>query len=80
MAGARFAYLKGNLVLLQMALIQWVMATLGNEEVLAAIIKQHGLSVLPKPFVPVLPPLMIKTEPYEAMDRLEPIEDRYKIE
>lgn len=79
-AGSRFAYLKGNLVLLQMALVQWVMATLGNEEVLASIIKEHGLNVSAKPFTPVLPPLMIKTEPYDAMDRLEPIEDRYKIE
>ena len=63
-----------------MALVQWVMATLGNEEVLASIIKEHGLNVSSKPFTPVLPPLMIKTEPYDAMDRLEPIEDRYKIE
>ncbi len=79
-AGARFAYLKGDLVRLQMALVQWVMDTLGSREVLAKVIAEHGLNVSDKPFTPVLPPLMIKTEPYDAMDRLEPREDRYKIE
>jgi seryl-tRNA synthetase len=33
-AGARFAYLKGDLVKLQFALIQWVMDTLGDSKVL----------------------------------------------
>ena len=28
----------------------------------------------------MLPPYMIKTAPYDAMDRLEPREERYKIE
>lgn len=79
-AGARFAYLKGDLVRLQMALVQWVMDTLMSREVLAKIIAENNLKVSDKPFVPVLPPLMIKTEPYDAMDRLEPREDRYKIE
>lgn len=79
-AGARFAYLKGGLVRLQMALVQWVMDTLGDEEVLKKVIAENNLDILPTPFTPVLPPLMIKTEPYDAMDRLEPREDRYKIE
>lgn len=79
-AGARFAYLKGDLVRLQMALVQWVMDTLGSREVLAKVIAEYGLNVSDKPFTPVLPPLMIKTELYDAMDRLEPREDRYKID
>ncbi len=79
-AGSRFAYLKGDLVKLQFALIQWVMDSLSDSIVLAGIIKEHKLSVSDKPFVPVLPPYMIKTAPYDAMDRLEPSEDRYKIE
>jgi seryl-tRNA synthetase len=79
-AGSRFAYLKGDLVKLQFALIQWVMDTLGDSTVLASIIREHKLNVSDKPFVPVLPPYMIKTAPYDAMDRLEPSEDRYKIE
>ncbi len=79
-AGARFAYLKGSLVRLQFALINFVMDTLGDEEVLKKIITDNNLKVSSKPFTPVLPPYMIKTAPYDAMDRLEPREDRYKIE
>ena len=79
-SGSRFAYLMGDIVRLQFALIQWVMDTLGDSSVLDKIIAEHGLKVSNKPFVPVLPPYMIKTAPYDAMDRLEPREDRYKIE
>lgn len=79
-AGSRFAYLMGDLVLLQFALIQWVMSTLTNEETLKTIITDLGLKISSKPFTPVLPPYMIRTEPFDAMDRLEPREDRYKIE
>ncbi|MDQ1343929.1 MAG: seryl-tRNA synthetase [Patescibacteria group bacterium] len=79
-AGSRFAYLKGEIVRLQFALINWVMDSLGDEKVIASIVKEHGLKVSTKPFTPVLPPFMIKTAPYDAMDRLEPREDRYKIE
>ena len=79
-AGARFAYVMGDLVLLQQAIIQWVMATLTNEAKLQEIISANGLKSSPRAFVPVLPPLMIRTEPYDQMDRLEPRDDRYKIE
>lgn len=79
-AGARFAYLKWDLVRLQFALINWVMDTLGDSSVLDGIIAEHGLKISNKPFTPVLPPYMIKTAPYDAMDRLEPREERYKIE
>jgi seryl-tRNA synthetase len=79
-AGARFAYLKGDLVKLQLALITWVMDTLTDEAFIATIVKEEKLNVSTRPFTPVLPPYMIRTAPYDAMDRLEPSEDRYKIE
>ncbi len=79
-AGARFAYIKGPLVLLQWALFQFAINVLTNEDTLSKIAKKANLKVSTKPFVPVLPPLMIKTAPYSAMDRLEPREERYKIE
>ena len=79
-AGSRFAYLMGDLVMLQFALIQWVMNTLTSEETLKKIIAELWLKVSSKPFTPILPPYMIRTELYDAMDRLEPREDRYKIE
>jgi seryl-tRNA synthetase len=79
-AGSRFAYLKGDLVKLQFAIIQFVIDSLSDETVLAKIAADAGLNVSVKPFTPVLPPLMIRTELYDAMDRLEPRDDRYKLE
>ena len=80
-AGSRFAYLKGDLVRLQFAIVQFVIATLGDESKIAEIAAGAGLDAVPTtPFTPVLPPLMIRTELYDAMDRLEPRDDRYKLE
>jgi len=80
-AGARFAYIMGDLVMLQQAVIQFVMTTLSNEEKIKEIAKAAALEGIDtRPFIPVLPPLMIRTEPYDQMDRLEPRDDRYKIE
>lgn len=79
--GARFAYIKGDMVKLQMAIINFVMDSLTDERVIKEIVKDYGLDgVSTKPFTLVLPPLMLRTEIYDAMDRLEPQEDRYKIE
>lgn len=79
-AGSRFAYIKGDLVKLQMAIVQFVMNTLSDEEIISLIAKEAGLHVSTRPFTPVIPPLMIRTDLYDAMDRLEPRDDRYKIE
>lgn len=79
-AGSRFAYIKGDLVKLQLAIVQFVVNTLSDETVIADIAKKAGLSVSTTAFTPILPPLMIRTELYDAMDRLEPRDDRYKIE
>ena len=80
-AGSRFAYIKGDLVKLQFAIIQFVINSLTDEEVIANIANEAGLEgISTKPFTPILPPLMIRTELYDAMDRLEPRDDRYKLE
>lgn len=80
-AGSRFAYLKGDLVRLQFAIVNFVIQTLGDEKKLQEIATVAGLeSISLKPFTPVLPPLMIRTDLYDAMDRLEPRDDRYKLE
>jgi seryl-tRNA synthetase len=78
-AGARFAYLKGDLVLLQQGLITYVLSVLTNEKTLQAIAQEAGLEVSSKPFIPVLPPVFIRPEILEKMDRLEPKEDRYYV-
>lgn len=80
-AGSRFAYIKGDLVKLQFAIIQFVINSLSDSETIAKIAAGAGLEgISTKPFTPILPPLMIRTELYDAMDRLEPRDDRYKLE
>jgi len=79
-AGSRFAYLKGDLVKLQFGIIQMIMDKLSDQAFIDEIIRENNLNVSNKPFLPVLPPFMLRTELYDAMDRLEPRDDRYKIE
>lgn len=80
-AGSRFAYVMGDMVKLQIAIEQFVINTLTDEAKIREIAESAGLGhISMKPFIPVLPPLMIKTEAYDQMDRLEPRDDRYKIE
>ncbi len=79
-AGSRFAYLKGGIVRLQFALIQYVMQTLGDEAFIKKLVEDNGLKVSTKPFTPVLPPAMLRTEPYAASARLNAEEVTYKIE
>lgn len=79
-AGSRFAYLKGDLVKLQFGIIQMIMDKLSDQAFIDEIIEENNLNVSNKPFLPVLPPFMLRTELYDAMDRLEPRDDRYKIE
>ena len=79
-SGSRFAYLKGDLVRLQMAIMQFVMTTLGDEKVLQQLIDENDLNISAKPFTPVLPPAMLRTAPYVASARLNAEEVTYKIE
>jgi seryl-tRNA synthetase len=78
-SGSRFAYLKGDLVRLQFAIIQFVMQTLGDEQVIAQLIKENNLNLVPKPFTPILPPAMLRTEPYAASARLNAEEVTYQL-
>jgi seryl-tRNA synthetase len=78
--GARFAYLKGDLVQLQFALIQFVLATLTDQAVIQKLIDENGLNLSAKAFTPILPPVMIREDIYDQMDRLEPREDRYHLD
>ncbi len=77
--GARFTYLKGKLALLQFALIQFTFSLLTNEAKLAKIIKKAKLDIKTTPFIPIIPPVMIKPEVYERMARMEPKDERYYI-
>ncbi len=78
-AGSRFAYVKGELVLLQFAIMQFVMATLSDESIIAKLISDRGLSLSSKPFTPILPPAVLRTAPYTASARLNAEEVTYKL-
>jgi seryl-tRNA synthetase len=78
-AGARFVYLKGDVVRLQFALIQYVFDVLGDQQLLEQLIKVNDLSIPPKPFTPVLPPAMVRTEAYVASARLNAEDQTYKL-
>ena len=79
MAGARFAYVKGDLVRLHFALVQYGLSVLTNEDTLKQIIADNGLNVPSTPFVPVMPPAVARTEVYEATGRLNKEEQTYKL-
>ncbi|HEX8762567.1 MAG TPA: serine--tRNA ligase [Candidatus Saccharimonadales bacterium] len=79
-AGSRFAYIKGDLVRLQFAIMQWVMQTLTDEHIIKKLVTENNLDISTKPFTPILPPAMLRTEPYVASARLNAEEVTYKIE
>ena len=78
-AGTRFTYLKGPLVRLQFALVQWVLSVLTDEAILKDIINSNNLKLEPKAFEPVLPPAIVKTEAYLATGRLDEANVTYKL-
>ncbi|MFH1246326.1 MAG: serine--tRNA ligase, partial [Candidatus Liptonbacteria bacterium] len=79
-SGTRFAYLKGGLVELQFALIQYVLKTVTDESILKPIAEKIEENYPTKPFVPVLPPVIIRPEIMQKMARLEPKEERYHLD
>ena len=79
-SGARFAYLKGDLVLLEYALMHFAFDTLTSAEKLQTVISEAGLAVSAKPFVPVLPPILMRSTVMNRMARLDPIDERYYFE
>lgn len=79
-AGSRFVYTMGDLVLLEMALWRFATDVLTNEAVIKQIVEQAGLEVSTKPFVPILPPAVAKQSVFEATGRLNRQEQTYKIE
>ncbi len=78
-AGARFVYLKGDLVRMEMALMQFGVKRLTDSEFINKVIIKYQLNVDNRPFVPVYPPAVAKTEIYEATARLDKEETTYKL-
>ncbi len=78
-SGTRFGYLKHEAPLLEFALVQMVFSRLFNEVWLKGVIKKFGLAISSKPFIPLVPPVMIRPEVFRAMGKLDPgqEEERY---
>jgi len=79
-SGSRFAYIKGDLALMQMALVKFGLDIVTNEETLKEIAKSAGLDVSTKPFTFVLPPDLVKPAVMNRMGRLDPKEDKFYTE
>ncbi|MDO8664845.1 MAG: serine--tRNA ligase [Candidatus Liptonbacteria bacterium] len=78
-SGSRFGYIKGDLALLEFALIHYGFKVLGDEKILKGIADKVKPGYNPNPFIPVIPPVFIKPDVYQKMARLEPTEERYYI-
>ena len=76
-SGSRFAYLKGDLVLLQFALIQMCLELLTNEETLEKIAKELNLNIKTSKFLPVIPPVFIRPLVQLKMARYMTPEEHY---
>lgn len=78
-SGARFSYIKGEAAMLQFALVQFIFHALADEKIISELAKKVG-NPSSKPFVPIVPPVMVKSEIMKKMDRFDPIDDRYYFE
>jgi len=78
-SGSRFNYLFNEAVFLQFAIIQFVFEILTNRKIIKELAKKVG-NPFDKPFMPVIPPVIVKAEIMKKMDRFDPIEDRYYLE
>ncbi len=79
-SGARFTYFKGDLAMMQFGLLTLALKILTDEDILKEIASRAGLKVSTKPFIPVVPPYMMRSAVMNRMARLEPIEERYYLE
>lgn len=76
-SGSRFAYLKGDLVLLQFALLQFALGVLNNKATLAEIATKAGLNINVTAFTPVVPPVFVRPAVQNRMARFLAPEDHY---
>ncbi|MDP3770478.1 MAG: serine--tRNA ligase [Candidatus Sungbacteria bacterium] len=80
-SGSRFGYLKHEAPLLEFALVRFAMDFVGKEENIKKIVEEKKLPISTKPFIPVVPPVLIKPEAMKAMGYLERGEDEiYHLE
>ncbi len=76
-ASSRFAYLKGDLVLMQFALIQMCFEILTNEQTLQEIANKINSPVKVASFIPVIPPVFVRPVVQVKMARYMGAENHY---
>ena len=78
-SGTRFGYLKGGAALLEFALAQFAFEVLTSRAKLTAIAETISRGYADAPFIPVVPPVMIRPEVFTKMARLSEAdkEERY---
>ncbi|EKD33005.1 MAG: hypothetical protein ACD_76C00105G0008 [uncultured bacterium] len=69
-SGARFVYIKGALARMESALVQYVYDILTSEPILKKIADSIEPGYSAKPFIPVVPPVMIRPDVMRDMARL----------
>lgn len=78
-AGSRFAYLKGDLVMLEWAMHMYALSQLTDAGLIERLVSENSLKVSTKPFIPIQPPYVARTSVYEATGRLNKEEQTYKL-
>lgn len=76
-SGSRFVYIKGDLVLIQFALLQFCLNLLNNKEKLESIAKKTNISIDVTSFTPIIPPVFIKPAVQNRMARFMTPEEHY---
>ncbi len=70
-SGSRFGYLKHEGPLLEFALVQFAFSFLTNQKNIAEVVKEKKLSLSDKPFIPIIPPVLVRPEMMRAMGYVE---------
>lgn len=76
-AASRFTYLKGDLALMQFALLQHCMGILTNKLLLEKIATDANLDISVDSFIPVIPPVFVKPAVQNRMARFLTPEEHY---
>ncbi|MCX7778790.1 MAG: serine--tRNA ligase [Patescibacteria group bacterium] len=74
-SGSRFYYLKDEVALLELKLINFAVNFLTDEKNIQKVIEEKKLNLVTKPFRPVVPPLMLKPEIMKGMGYLDQAPD-----
>ena len=77
--GQRFTFLKADFVWLQLAVWHFCLDVVTDSKILGRIIADNQLKTTDKPFLPMAPPTMLKTEAYRMTGRLQPAGNSFRL-